>query len=32
MAFSVVGAYLFLGATSHATGGKDVPAGKPVLH
>jgi len=32
MAFSAVGAYLFFGAASHATGGKAVPGGRPILH
>ena len=31
MAFSAVGVYLFFGAASHATGGKELPAGRPVL-
>lgn len=32
LAFSAVGAYLFFGAASHATGGKVLPEGRPVLH
>lgn len=31
MAFSAVGLYLFFGAASHATGGRDLPAGRPIL-
>jgi uncharacterized protein len=32
LAFSALGAYLFFGAFSHASGGKAVPVGKPILH
>jgi succinate-acetate transporter protein len=32
IAFSALGAYLFFGSASHATGGKAVPLGTPVLH
>jgi uncharacterized protein len=32
LAFSALGAYLFFGAASQATGGKAVPLGKPILH
>ncbi len=32
MAFSAVGVNLFFGAASHATGGKAVPPGRPILH
>jgi uncharacterized protein len=32
LAFSALGAYLFFGAMSHATGGKPVPEGMPILH
>ena len=31
MAFSALGVYLFFGAASSATGGKELPAGRPVL-
>jgi len=32
MAVSAVVVYLFLGAASHATGGKEFPLGRPILH
>jgi uncharacterized protein len=32
LAFSALGAYLFFGALWHATGGKELPAGKPIVH
>jgi len=32
LAVSAVVAYLFLGAASHATGGKEFPLGPPILH
>lgn len=32
MAFSAIGIYLFFGASSHATGGKALPPGRPILH
>jgi succinate-acetate transporter protein len=32
LAFSALGAYLFFGAVWHATGGKELPAGKPIVH
>jgi uncharacterized protein len=32
MAFAGVTAYLFLGSASHATGGREFPLGRPVLH
>jgi len=32
MAFAAVTAYLFLGSASHATGGKEFPLGRPILH
>lgn len=31
LAFSALGLYLFFGAASHATGGKELPAGRPIL-
>ena len=32
LAFAALGAYLFFGAASQATGGKALPLGRPVLH
>ncbi len=32
LVFSALGAYLFFGAVSHATGGKALPVGKPLVH
>ncbi len=32
MAFSVVGIYLFMSSASHATGGREFPPGRPILH
>jgi uncharacterized protein len=32
MAFAAVTVYLFLGAASHATGGRELPLGRPILH
>src|SRR5215470_18306441 len=32
LAFATVGAYIFAGAASHATGGNELPLGTPVLH
>jgi succinate-acetate transporter protein len=32
MAVSAVVVYLFIGAASHATGGKELPLGQPILH
>ena len=32
LVFAAVGAYIFAGAASHATGGKELPLGRPVLH
>ncbi len=32
LAFAAVGAYIFVGAAAHATGGKELPLGTPVLH
>jgi uncharacterized protein len=32
MAFSAVTVYLFLGSASHATGGREFPLGRPILH
>ena len=32
LTFAAVGAYIFVGAASHATGGKELPLGTPVLH
>jgi succinate-acetate transporter protein len=32
LVFAAVGAYIFVGAASHATGGKEFPLGTPVLH
>ncbi len=32
IAFAAVTVYLFLGAASHATGGKEFPLGRPILH
>ena len=32
MAFAAVTVYLFLGSASHATGGREFPLGRPVLH
>jgi uncharacterized protein len=32
MAFSAIGVYLFISASFHATGGKELPGGPPVLH
>jgi uncharacterized protein len=32
MAFSAVTVYLFLSAASHATGGREFPLGRPILH
>lgn len=32
LVFAAVGAYIFAGAASHATGGKELPLGTPVLH
>ncbi len=31
MAFSALGLYMFFGAASHATGGKELPVGRPIL-
>ena len=32
MAVSALVVYLFLGAASHVTGGREFPLGRPVLH
>jgi uncharacterized protein len=32
MAFAAVTVYLFLGSASHATGGREFPLGRPILH
>ena len=32
MAFCAIGVYLFASAGFHATGGKELPPGKPILH
>lgn len=32
MAFCAIGVYLFVSAGFHATGGKELPPGKPILH
>jgi uncharacterized protein len=32
LVFCALGAYIFFGSASKATGGKDVPLGRPVLH
>jgi hypothetical protein len=32
MAVSAVVVYLFIGAASHDTGGKELPLGQPILH
>jgi hypothetical protein len=32
MAVAAVVVYLFLGAASHVTGGKEFPLGRPILH
>jgi uncharacterized protein len=32
MGFAAVTVYLFLGSASHATGGKEFPLGRPILH
>lgn len=32
MAFSAIGVYLFVSAGFHATGGKELPPGRPILH
>jgi uncharacterized protein len=32
MGFSALGIYLFMGSASHATGGKELPPGPPILH
>lgn len=32
MAVSALVVYLFLGAASHATGGREFPLGRPILH
>jgi succinate-acetate transporter protein len=31
LAFAAVGAYIFFGAASRATGGKELPLGRPIL-
>jgi succinate-acetate transporter protein len=32
LAVAAVGVYLFISVTFHATGGKELPSGKPILH
>ncbi len=32
MAVSAVVVYLFIGAASHSTGGREFPLGRPILH